>query len=239
MANGNSHGVTPSLTRVIQHLAREWRSRVRRQIGAGTLEGCLEYLNLPVFTLCKLLAETLGYDFELIAWLVYYCDRARERTPRKEPGHFSVPDPEFDGLPEDYLTELGIRQLDSIYAEFEKCDDDGRSAAIFNELEATHPGVFDAVCKAEAQRRSRAAGTTDETRSASPKGKKPRVNARLIDLLSRQPEAKGWTAERIAVAIHCSASAVVGTNAWKSMRLDREKGAAEHASKRATEKRRK
>lgn len=69
--------------------------------------------------------------------------------------------------------------------------------------------------------------------------RKASVNARFIDLLSKTPEAAGWTAAEVARAIHCSASSVVGTNTWKSMKLDRAKGRAERASQKAAAKRKK
>jgi hypothetical protein len=75
--------------------------------------------------------------------------------------------------------------------------------------------------------------------TAPPLSSKATVNARMIDILGKKPEASGWTAKQFAEQLHCSAAAVVGTNAWKSMKLDREKGKAERASKKAADKRRK
>ena len=75
--------------------------------------------------------------------------------------------------------------------------------------------------------------------TATLKSRKATVNARMIDLLGKKPEAAGWTAKQFAAELQCSASMVVGTNVWKSMKLDREKGKAERASRKAAEKRRK
>ena len=69
--------------------------------------------------------------------------------------------------------------------------------------------------------------------------KKATVNARMIDVLGREPVAAGWTAAKWAARLKCSDAAIVGTNVWKSMQLDKGEAKAEHASKRAREKRRK
>lgn len=66
---------------------------------------------------------------------------------------------------------------------------------------------------------------------------KATINARMIDVLQREPDAMGWTAKQWAKRLKCSPPGIVGTNVWKSMKLDREKGKAEQASKRAGEKR--
>lgn len=53
------------------------------------------------------------------------------------------------------------------------------------------------------------------------------INARMVDLLGREPAATGWTARQWSIALKCSPAAIVGTNVWKSMKLDREQRKAQ------------
>jgi hypothetical protein len=72
---------------------------------------------------------------------------------------------------------------------------------------------------------------------SKPRAKKATVNARMIDALQSHPEAIGWTAKKWSQHLRCSPAAIVATNAWKSMKLDREKGRAERAKDRRRRKR--
>ncbi len=78
-----------------------------------------------------------------------------------------------------------------------------------------------------------------EQSAGGKQSKKATINARMIDVLQADQDAAGWTAKQWACRLKCSAGAIVGTNTWKSMTLNRETMKAERASARASEKRKK
>jgi hypothetical protein len=68
---------------------------------------------------------------------------------------------------------------------------------------------------ARAQQQRRAALTGSE--GGRPEKGKPSVNAMVLDLIERNPEAKGWGARKIANVIGCAMSSVQGCPAFKAL----------------------
>lgn len=67
----------------------------------------------------------------------------------------------------------------------------------------------------------------------SPKGKpKATVNARMLEIMSDDPEVRGWTAQQWAKKLKCGRSTVVETKTWQDLELVREKQKAERAKDR-------
>jgi hypothetical protein len=66
--------------------------------------------------------------------------------------------------------------------------------------------------------------------------RKATVNARMIDVLGKEPDAKSWTVKQWQERLKCSGGAVVGTNVWKSMKLEREQHKAERTRDRRQRK---
>lgn len=47
------------------------------------------------------------------------------------------------------------------------------------------------------------------------------VNARMIDLLNRRTDSRGWTSRQMAEALECSKSAVAETACWRELQKER------------------
>ena len=54
------------------------------------------------------------------------------------------------------------------------------------------------------------------------KKSKATVNARVIDLLQRNPEARDWSARKIAESLECGESSVAECEAYKTLDTARE-----------------
>lgn len=52
------------------------------------------------------------------------------------------------------------------------------------------------------------------------------INARMIDLLGRKPEAKDWSARQFAMALDCSKGSIGDAAAWKTLMQTRESAKA-------------
>jgi hypothetical protein len=66
--------------------------------------------------------------------------------------------------------------------------------------------------------------------------RKATINAKMIDVLGKKPDAKNWTVRRWQAELHCSVGGIARTNVWKSMKLDREQLKAERTRDRRRKK---
>jgi hypothetical protein len=134
---------TPSLVLVVKRLAREWRS-LGEDANTG-MNGVKPYLDHPIRTLVRLIERSTSFPASDMEWAAWYSDRPLERTPPKEPGDAFFPllnDPEIDGLLEDFATGDCLQHLRLIHDELNKCDADGRTITILNQLETEIPGTL-------------------------------------------------------------------------------------------------
>jgi len=60
-------------------------------------------------------------------------------------------------------------------------------------------------------------------------GRKKGINGRMLDMLSKNHEAIGWTCSRWAKELKCAPSSVVETRAWQDLKMGRERRRAERA----------
>jgi hypothetical protein len=66
------------------------------------------------------------------------------------------------------------------------------------------------------------------------KGKQPNINARMLDLLTKEPACAEWTAQQFADKFHCSKGTVGETEAWKQLRRSREMSRLDREAKTQT-----
>jgi len=61
------------------------------------------------------------------------------------------------------------------------------------------------------------------------KGRKPRVNARMLETIQQNMDAMGWNCRQWAEHLKCVKSSVVDTPAWKDLKMGRERMKAQRA----------
>lgn len=66
-------------------------------------------------------------------------------------------------------------------------------------------------------------GTTPKQRPAS-------ANARMLDVLTRKPECRGWTISQWRRELKCAASTIQGTPTWRELQAARELLSVDHAT---------
>jgi hypothetical protein len=143
----SSQGVTPPLLQVLKRTARDWRARYEVSEDGGTpRERLQKHLALPIWDLVSLISKATSIPRNDIEWVAWYSDTPLALTPTKYPAAtFIPPHPELDGFLEDHATGSVLQYLHTIYEEFNKCDEDGRTAEILAHLEAKHPGLLQAL----------------------------------------------------------------------------------------------
>jgi hypothetical protein len=70
---------------------------------------------------------------------------------------------------------------------------------------------------------------TDRTQLAKGRGKKPGVNARMLETIQKDIDAAGWSCMTWAKHLHCAKSSVVTTQAWQDLKMGRDRQRAERA----------
>jgi len=73
-----------------------------------------------------------------------------------------------------------------------------------------------------------------ERGAAEQREKKPSVNARMMDLISKQPECHTWSAQQFANVLGCSKSTISETKAWASLKVYREMARQDRAAEKQT-----
>lgn len=147
MSRRSWQGKVPALIQVVKVLARQWRMRAAVK-APTTVESMKEYLALPYRTLLSSIEKHTQHSFQRsdLEHFAWYSDRPLERVPTLPRGPFYASEQENDlGLPEVYASGKELAALQIIRDELTKCDEDGRTRFIVEELQDAHPGVIAAV----------------------------------------------------------------------------------------------
>jgi hypothetical protein len=88
-------------------------------------------------------------------------------------------------------------------------------------------------CPSEFARYARTFIRRDEQNGNKPdgkrKGSKPGVNARMLETIQKDTDAMGWSSAQWAKHLKCVKSTVVDTQAWKDLKMGRERVKAQRA----------
>jgi hypothetical protein len=145
MSNPAFPGTPPSLIQVVKHLSRPWRAF--DELDDETIpmaQRLSDYLRLPIRALCRLINEHTSIPINDMQWAAWFSDTPFELTPSKLPSApFFAPDPELDGIPEEYAAGPVLDHLRMIHDELRKCDKDGRTPTILWRLRDEHPDLRD------------------------------------------------------------------------------------------------